>query len=77
MDYIENQLYPIGITIKRFNYNGQDNYVIIGPNEYNITLTDYETFILLDFVIRFNLLNPNDKGLHKIKWKEILLNSIS
>lgn len=76
MDYIENQLYPIGITIKKFKYKGQINFTIIGPNEYNISLSDNEVFLLLDFIIRFNLLNPSEKGLHRIKWKEIILSRI-
>lgn len=73
LDFIENQLYPIGITIKKFNYKGQINFTVIGPNEYNVSLSDNEAFLLLDFIIRFNLLNPNEKGLHKTKWKEIIL----
>lgn len=73
IDDIEDHLSQIGITIKKFNYMGQLNYTVIGPNEYTVALSDNEVFLLLDFIIRFNILNPGEKGLNYTKWKEIVI----
>lgn len=73
LDYIETILLPLSISIKHFKYKGLNCYTIQGfPSSYDAILSDKEALMLIDFVVRFEILSPDSEGLNKKKWKEII-----
>lgn len=73
LEFIEERFYPLGMSIKIFNYDNQKCYTIIGPEEFTNELTEKEAALLIDFIIRFETISPNKDGLVKAKWKEIII----
>lgn len=76
LDFVEEQVFPLGITIKEFIHDDQKCYGIMGPNEYTTGLSDKEAYLLTDFIIRFEIINPDKNGLDKLKWKEITIENL-
>jgi len=73
LDFIENLIRQLGMFIKNFVFNGQNCYTVCGiQNEYDIRLTDKEALMLIDYIVRFQMIDPGSEGLDKKKWKEII-----
>ena len=77
IDYVENNIELIGLSIKPFKFNGLRCFTVRGlPSDYDTALSDIEALVLVEFIIRFEALSPSNEGLDKKRLKELIISKI-
>ena len=73
LDEVTKIFLSLGLSVKYFNFKNERCYAIVGlPSDHDVYLNEKESFMILDFVIRFELLSPSSDGLEKKKWNELI-----
>lgn len=76
---IEISLNKLGLDIKRFKFENKICFSVVSDNDIGESLSDIQSYILIDFMIRYELFNKENKvkGITRTKWRENLNKIIS
>lgn len=77
VEFIETIIDQLGLSIKIFSFKGQKCYAVSGFfSDYDSRLSDKESLMLVDFIIRFEIINPGNQGIEKVGWRKLIVSKL-